>query len=147
MTLLDRWQSASTLMKAATVVFGFIAALAGSITASVAAWPTLEPWVLVSRSLLRDHVDERLKSNVVPIQATVNELMIWKAEDGKARNLDAQARTKSDYEGWKIQLSKEPDPKTRSLMEDRVRQLDEDQRRLSTEQQQIDDRIKKLKGQ
>jgi hypothetical protein len=111
--------------KIVTVICGAIAAAFGAITAAHTAWPIVDPYVLAHRGYVVEQVGG--------VQATTNELLMWKSEDTKNK-------IQSEISGWTIQLQKEPDPQTRSLIQQRVRQLD-------VEQQQIDERIRKLRGQ
>ncbi len=118
MTMLQRW-------KVATMIIGGIAAVLGVITAAHTAFPIVDPYLLAHRG----YVIERIGG----VQSTTNELLLWKFEDSKNK-------IKADQEGWKIQLQKEQDPQTRTLIEQRIQQL-------ATDQQQVDERIRKLKGQ
>lgn len=115
--------------KMITAIAGGIAAIMGAVTATNSAWPILEPSVPVLRYHMRDYVLEKVGG----VQTTTNELLLWKFEDGKAK-------LRADAEGWTIQLQKEQDPRTRALIEQRVQQL-------QVEQRQIDERIQKLRGQ
>ena len=108
-----------------TLCGGAIAAVFGAITAAHTAWPLVDPYILAHRG----YVIEKIGG----VQATTNELLIWKSED-------SLAKLRADSEGWKIQLQKETDPQTKRLIEQRIEQLKRDQ-------QQVDERIRKLKGQ
>lgn len=125
MSLLDRWQRASPLLKGLTVFFGTVAAGFGAITATATAWPYVEPYLVAHRGYVLDKVGG--------VQTTVNEVLLWKAEDTKNK-------IKADIGGWNIQKQKETDPETRRMIEQRIEQL-------NGEQNQVDDRIRKLKGQ
>jgi len=97
----------------------------GAIVGVAQAWPFVDRYIVAHRGLVYDQVSE--------VRTTTNELLMWKFEDAKNKN-------KADANGWTIQLQKEQDPQTRALIQKQLEQL-------GTEQQQIDERIKKLKGQ
>ena len=111
--------------KTVTVLAGTAAAIFSLITAAHTAWPIVDPYLLAHRGYVIQQVGG--------VQATTNELLLWKFEDTKNK-------LKADADGWTIQLQKEQDPQTRGLIQQRVQQL-------GVEQKQIDDRIKQLKGQ
>lgn len=107
-----------------TVIGGTIAAVFGAITAAHTAWPIVDPYLLAHRGYVIEKVGD--------VQATTNELLIWKFEDKKNQ-------IASDIAGWTIQMQKEADPQTKKLIEQRIKQLGSDQT-------QIDERIRKIKG-
>lgn len=119
--MLQWWQRLSRLAKIA----GVVAAISGAIVSVAAAWPLVEWAFPAHRGLLYEKVGG--------VQATTNELLIWKFEDNKSR-------LKAESGGWAIQLQKETDPQTRSLIQQRIDQLDREQR-------DVDGRINKLRGQ
>ena len=110
--------------KTVTLVGGSIAAVFGAITAAHTAWPFVDPYVPAHRGYVVEKVGD--------VQTTTNELLRWKFED-------TRSRLQSEYDGWTIQLQKEQEPQTRSLIESRIKQLDKDKK-------QIDERIEKLPG-
>ncbi len=112
-------------VKMVSIVAGTIAAVFGAITAAHTAWPIVDPYILAHRGFVIEKVGG--------VQATTNELLLWKVEDTKAK-------LKADADGWAIQLQKEQDPQTKRLIEQRIQQINVDQ-------QQMDERIRKLKGQ
>lgn len=125
MSLVDRWEALSGAAKRLTVIGGCIAAVFGAITATNAAWPIVGPFAPAHRGYVTEKVGD--------VQTTTNELLLWKFEDSKNK-------ITADQEGWKIQITKETDPQTKGMIQRRIDQLDNDQR-------QVDDRIRKLKGQ
>lgn len=118
MTLAERW-------KVIALVIGGISLVGGAITAVHAAWPIVDPYVLAHRG----YVVEKIGG----VQTTTNELLQWKFEDTKAK-------LRADADGWNIQMQKENDPQTKTLIQKQIQQL-------NVEQQNIDERIRKLKGQ
>ena len=125
MSLVDRWEALSGAAKGLTVAGGCVAAVFGAITATSAAWPIVGQFAPAHRGYVIEQVGG--------VQATTNELLIWKFEDAKNK-------ITADQEGWKIQITKETDPQTKTMIQRRIEQLDTDQR-------QVDERIRKLKGQ
>ena len=107
-----------------TLCGGAIAAIFGAITAAHTAWPIVDPYMLAHRGYVLEKIGG--------VQATTNELLIWKSED-------SLAKLRADSEGWKIQLQKETDEQTKRLIQNRIQQLNADQ-------QQVEERIRKLKG-
>lgn len=101
-----------------------VAALAGAITASAAAWPLVEPYLFAHRGYVLQQVGE--------VRAPVNEILIWKFEDAK----NAIRKETAD---WNVRLAKETDPTTRELMQRRVEQL-------SRDQEELDNRLRGLRG-
>lgn len=119
--MLNWWRHLSAVTKLAAM----LSAIAGAIVSVAAAWPLVEPYAPAHRGFVVEQVGD--------VRTTTNELLIWKAEDTKNK-------IRSDSSGWNIQLQKEQDPTTRALIQQRIEQL-------NTEQEQVDQRIKKLKGQ
>ncbi len=120
MTVRDLWRSFPFLTRFLTA----IGLGTGAIVGAAQAWPLVEPYIFAHRGYVLE--------KVIPVQNTVNEVLIWKAEDIKNK-------IKTDTNGWVIQLQKEQDGQTRSLIQRQIEQL-------NAEQAQIDERIKKLKG-
>lgn len=119
--MLDWWRHLSRLGKIA----GIVGAITGAIVGVAAAWPIIEWAVPAHRGLLYEKIGG--------VQATTNELLIWKFEDQK-NTLSREQR------GLNIILKKETDPE---LQRDIQRSIE----KSSKEEQTIDDRIRKLKGQ
>ena len=107
-----------------TLAGGTITAIFTVITAAHTAWPIVDPYVPAHRGYVVEKVGD--------VQTTTNELLRWKFED-------TRAKLRADAEGWTIQLQKEQDPQTRSLIQQRVQQL-------TVEQKQLDERLQKLEN-
>lgn len=107
-----------------TTVAGTVAAIFGAITAVSSAWPTVDPYFLAHRGYVVEKVGG--------VQQNVNELLVWKTEDAKARN-------NAEYEAWTIQLQREQDPQAKALIQQRLLTI-------QREQQQLDERINSIKS-
>lgn len=118
------WQRTPLRWRNMTKMAAGVVAITGAIVGVAKAWPYVEPYLLAHRGYVIEHIGG--------VQATTNELLIWKFEDAKSRS-------KADMEGWTIQMQKENDPQTRTLIQRRIEQL-------NVEQQQYDQRIRALRG-
>lgn len=118
--MLNWWRHLSRVGKIA----GMVGAITGAIVGVAAAWPIIH-WVVPAH---RGYVIEQVGG----VQATTNELLIWKFEDDKGRK-------RSEAANWNIQMQKEQDPQTRTLIQQRIEQLQRDQA-------EIEVRIKRIQG-
>lgn len=122
--------------KMVTVIAGTFAAVLGAITAAHTAWPIVEPAMPVLHFHMRGYVGEKLGEVILKvggIQATTDELLIWKFEDNRDR-------AKAETEDKRILLEKEENPKIKAMIQENIESS-------VRKQQDYTDRIKKLKGQ
>ena len=110
--------------KTITVICGAFASIFGLITAAHTAWPIVDPYVLAHRGYVLEKIGG--------VQATTNDLLIWKFEDNRDR-------AKADVEDKRILLQKEDNPQIRALIQQNIDSS-------SQKQKEYDDRIRKLRG-
>lgn len=118
--MLEWWKRLSHIGKFA----GIVAAITGAIVGVAAAWPLVEPYVFAHRGYVLEKVGG--------VQATANELLMWKFEDNRDR-------AKADVEDKKILLQKENDPQIKELIQKNIDSS-------AQKQKDYDERITKLKG-
>ena len=124
-------------MTSLTAAFSFIVALSGAIKG----WPTIDPYMPALKYQVQATVDD-VKKELRPI---VNQLQLG----DYGRELRRLERDKSEAEkekaAWLIKLQAETDPATKTMIERRINQIDQDKIRLDGERVRVQGEMNKLK--
>ncbi len=108
---------------------GIVVAITAAIVGVATAWPLLEPWVAAHRGYVREVSSAiEFKLNLAQIKgyAAIRDIQIEQAEGKRDQVEDSIFK-------WNIEMEKAPDLQSKSLIADRIRDLQNIKRKLDSQ--------------
>jgi len=126
-------------MTSLTAAFSFIIALSGAIKG----WPAIDPYMPAPKYWVSEQV-QNVDKNLKPV---INQLLLGDYQR-ELRRIDRDlSEADKEKAQWNIKYPTENDPLTKSMIEKRLMQIDNDKQKMEHDKVRVKDAIKKLQAQ
>ena len=126
-------------MTSLTAAFSFIVALSGAIKG----WPAIDPYMPAQKYWVSEQVNQ-IDKNLKPV---INQLLLGDYQRELRRLERDQLEADKEKAQWNIKFPTETDPLTKSMIEKRLMQIDQDKQKMKVEELKVKEQINKLKVQ